>query len=207
MLALLPAAAAAGPVGGRVYLSHQAAWADSMGRAESLHQLQAGVGDAVISVEPVPAAVQKKLLRGLSAVHAGPRIDQVHMQFVPRILVVTAGDSVQFTNLDEQYHNIFSVSSARHFDLGRMPPGTIETVRFDRSGVINLHCELHPEMIGYVVVVPNRIVARPDSLGAFVLPDLPRGRYVVHVWHPRGGEVAHAFEVPRHGGTRLALIF
>lgn len=207
LLFCLPGPARAAHVGGRVYLNRHAAAADSAGRRATLSALQSGIADAVISVEPVPPKLEKKRAKAAAHVRSGPRIDQHDMQFIPRVMVVATGDSVVFTNLDSLYHNVFSVSNACHFDLGRMPPGKLDGVRFQRPGVINLHCELHPEMIGYVVVLPTRVYARPDSLGSFTLPDLPRGHYVIRAWHPRGGEVAREFDVPRHGPARVALVF
>ena len=202
----VPAIARAGAVRGRVYLSRQAAVADSTGRSAALVALQAGIGDAVISIEPAPAKLEKRLAHKAAKVHDAPRVDQMEMKFIPRVMAVAAGDSVVFANLDSLYHNVFSISTARHFDLGRMPPGKIGGVRFERAGVINLHCELHPEMMGYVVVLPTRVYTRPDSLGSFTLPNLPRGHYVLHAWHPRVGDRARAFDVPRHGATRLAVV-
>lgn len=205
--ALAPAPASAGAVRGRVYLTRQAAQADSNGHANALIALQASIGDAVISIEPAPAKLEKRLAHKASKVHDAPRVDQMKMKFIPRVMVVATGDSVVFTNLDSLYHNVFSISTARHFDLGRMPPGKIDGVRFERPGVVNLHCELHPEMMGYVVVLPTRVYTRPDSLGSFALPKLPRGHYVLHAWHPRVGDKAREFDVPRHGATRLELVF
>jgi plastocyanin len=207
MLLLTAVTASAGSVTGRLYMTSRAQAADSAGRSGALRQLQAGVSDAVVSIEPAPAKLEKKLKHKAAHSHFTPRIDQAHMQFSPRVMVVAAGDSIQFTNLDTLYHNVFSVSTARHFDVGRMPPGSADTVRFDRPGVINLHCELHPEMIGYIVVLPTRVFARPDSLGTFELPKLPRGHYTLRAWHPRGGAVAREFDVPNHGDTRLSLTF
>jgi len=207
LFALTAVPASAGSVSGRLYMTARAQAADSAGRTGALKQLQAGVLDAVVSIDPAPAKLEKKLNHAAAHSRVTPSIDQAHMQFNPRVMVVAAGDSVRFTNLDTLYHNVFSVSTACHFDVGRMRPGSADTVRFDRPGVINLHCELHPEMIGYVVVLPNRVFTRPDSLGTFVLPKLPRGHYTLHAWHPRGGAVARDFDVPRHGATHLSLTF
>ena len=112
---------------------------------------------------------------------------------------------MEFLNLDRVYHNAFSVSSARRFDLGKYPPGRADTVLFEHAGIVNMHCDIHPEELGFVVVVPNHAVARPDSDGVFTLPALPRGSYTVHVWHPRRGERKRSFEVPRHGDVLLEL--
>jgi len=207
LLVLLPAVAAAGSVEGRLYWSRQAAAADSAHQRDAFSQLQTGIDDAVISLEPSPAKLERRLSKAAKHARTAPGIDQRSMQFVPRVMVLATGDSVLFTNSDSLYHNVFSVSTACHFDLGRMRPGRVEVVHFDHPGVINLHCELHPDMIGYVVVLPQRLYTRPDATGSFELPNLPKGHYVLRVWHPRRGELARAFDVPRRGSANLALVF
>ena len=80
-------------------------------------------------------------------------------------------------------------------------------VVFDRAGVTNLHCDIHPDEIGFVVVVPNRAYARPDSLGRFSLPSLPAGSYRLRAWHPHLGEVRANTEIPRGGNASVTLTF
>lgn len=175
---------------------------------------QRGVTDAVVWVEKVPDKVERKLAGG------GPhwfwrqreqprllRIVQRNHAFAPRALAVVAGSQVEFLNLDRVYHNAFSVSSARRFDFGKYAPGRADTVLFEHTGVINLHCDIHPEELGFIVVVPNHVVARPDSLGAFTLPGLPPGSYTLRAWHPRLGESKRSFEVPKRGDVSLELSF
>ena len=123
------------------------------------------------------------------------------------MLAVARGTSVEFQNLDRVYHNAFSVSVAKRFDLGKYPPGTRDTVLFDRAGAINLHCDIHPDMVGFVVVLPNHVFCHPDSMGAYQLPSLPGGRYSVRVWHPHRGELRRDVVVPRHGDVDLTLVY
>lgn len=78
---------------------------------------------------------------------------------------------------------------------------------FDRAGVANLHCDIHPDESGFVVVVPNHAFARPDSLGRFALPKLPKGDYTLHVWHPRLGEITRDVTMPKHGDLKIELRF
>jgi hypothetical protein len=73
--------------------------------------------------------------------------------------------------------------------------------------VVNVHCEIHPDMNAYVVVVPNGAWARPDSLGTFRLPALPAGPYTMRVWHPRLGECTRDITIARHGATRVEVSF
>jgi hypothetical protein len=113
---------------------------------------------------------------------------------------------VVFENHDQRWHNAFSVSPARHFDLGSIPPGNARAVRFDRAGPVRVFCRLHADSSAYVFVAPNRYFARPDGSGAFALPALPPGAYVVRGWHPRFGERRWKVELPRKG-VALALSF
>lgn len=108
--------------------------------------------------------------------------------FSPRVLVVVAGTRVTFRNTDRIYHSTFSVSRAKKFDLGTYAPGQRRTVVFDRPGVVDLFCGLHPRTSGFIVVVPNPFYAHAKANGAFSLAPLPPGRYTVRVWHPRYGE-------------------
>lgn len=163
-----------------------------------------GVADAAVFVEAVPDKIEKKLAKKKRAV---PSIIQARQKFTPRVLVVTAGSAVAFENRDHVYHNTFSVARARRFDLGKYPPGHRDTVVFDRHGVANLHCDIHPDEVGFVVVVPNHVHARPDTLGQFTLPRLPAGTYRLRVWHPRRGELTRAVTMPKRGDVQLALSY
>jgi hypothetical protein len=172
---------------------------------------QRGAGDAVVYLQKIPENVEKKLSK-TGFIFRKPlrpqRIVQRNLRFVPRVVATAAGSLVEFENLDRVYHNTFSVSSAKRFDLGKYKPGTLDSVLFDRAGVVNLHCDIHPDESGFVVVVPNHAFARPDSLGRFVLPPkLPKGDYTLHVWHPRLGEFSRAVTMPAHGDLKLELKF
>jgi hypothetical protein len=172
---------------------------------------QPGVGEGVVWVETIPDRLEAKLAsppkKGWFARPAAapplPDIVERADGFSPRVRVVPAGTQVEFTNADRLYHSVFSVSSARHFDLGKSAPGRRDTLAFARTGVINLHCEIHPEAIGFLVVTPNHAFATPDSAGRFALPRLSPGRYVLHAWHPRAGELKLPFDVPRRGTVAL----
>lgn len=138
------------------------------------------VVDAVVYIEELNLRGESRLL----APKASARLELKGQALRPRILVVPVGSSVEFPNRDSLFHNIFSVSPAKQFDLGRYGRGKSKRLTFDKPGLINVYCKLHPNMAAFVLVVPNRAFARPDSSGRFVLPMLPRGRYAVNVWHP-----------------------
>jgi plastocyanin len=108
-------------------------------------------------------------------------------RFSPRVVPVVVGSKVRFRNRDRVYHAVFSISPAGRFDLGNLAPGKKRETRLESPGVVNLFCQLHPAAAGFVVVCPNWFFARAAASGEFRLPELPRGAYVVHAWHPRLG--------------------
>jgi len=170
---------------------------------------QPALREAVVWLDTVPDKVERGLdSRWRNDIgRRNPRIVQIDLHFTPRVSAVAAGTSVEFQNLDRVWHNVFSVSRASRFDLGKCPPGRIDTVRFASPGLVNLHCDIHPEETAFVMVVPNHAYVRPDSLGRFALPKLPAGHYQLRLWHPRLGERTHAFDMPKHGDVELDLSF
>jgi len=164
------------------------------------HALARGsVVDAVVYVEELHPRVESR-----RRAHGPSRLELKDQTLRPRILVVPAGTSVEFSNHDSLFHNIFSVSPAKPFNLGRFGRGESKRVTFDKPGLINVYCNLHPNMAAYILVVPNRMFTRPDSLGRFVLPTLPKGRYVVNVWHPDFPSIRR--EITITGGAQPELV-
>ena len=106
-------------------------------------------------------------------------------RFWPHVLPVVRGSEIDFPNDDDVFHNVFSLSSARVFDLGRYPRGKSKTLRFDRSGVVQVFCHIHSDMSAVVLVLDNAFFARPDSTGRYVLDGVPAGDYRVTGWHER----------------------
>ena len=112
---------------------------------------------------------------------------QQNRQFDPRVLAVPVGSTVVFPNADPLFHNVFSLSSAKKFDLGYYPAGEARTVKFDNPGVVQVYCHLHPNMYAAIVVVPNRWYTHPAEDGTFSLHDVPPGAYKLVAWHMNGG--------------------
>ena len=174
-------------------------------------EMQPTAVEGVVWVESIPNAVEEKLAApkrswfGLrkKAVPPLPSVALREDRFAPKVLAVPTGSNVVLANRDKFYHSTFSVSEAKRFDLGKTSPGRRDTLSFVRAGVVNLHCEIHPRAVGYVVVTPNRAYATPDSMGRFSIPRLPKGRYVLHAWHPRLGELTLPFDVPKRGSIAL----
>ncbi|HEU4335313.1 MAG TPA: carboxypeptidase regulatory-like domain-containing protein [Candidatus Eisenbacteria bacterium] len=159
--------------------------------------------DAVVYIESLDASVNE----ALPAPPARPKLAQEQQSFLPRVVVVPAGGSVEFPNKDPIYHSVFSVSPAKRFDLGRYGRGTSKRVTFPKAGLVTVYCDIHSNMEGFVFVAPNRAVAQPDESGRFALPDLPPGRYTLLAWHPDLTPLRREVTVPESGDVDLDLRF
>lgn len=170
------------------------------------------VEDAVVWLESVPERTERQLTRPpflwfwqRRVVPPLPRVVQAGRRYDPRVIALARGGSLVILNRDEVWHGTFSVSPAHRFELGKRPPGRADTVRFDRVGLVSLRCDIHPDMSAFVVITPNHAYAQPNAAGAWRLPELPAGRYVVRAWHPELGELRRAVNVPFRGTVNLPL--
>ena len=118
---------------------------------------------------------------------ATQQIKQLDRRFVPDMVVVPVGSTVSFPNMDPIFHNIYSLSKPKSFDLGSYDKGETRKVAFPKPGIIEIYCHLHPNMAATVFVVPNRWYARPDSNGQYRISDVPPGQYTVVAWHRSAG--------------------
>jgi plastocyanin len=123
------------------------------------------------------------------------RVIQHHKTFEPRLLVVPAGSIVEFANHDPWFHNVFSISRTRRFDLGLDKSGVQKAVRFDHAGVSYLFCRLHPEMMAVVLTVDSAYFGVSDKTGHISIGNVPPGKYFLHVWYENG--TPEAFEALR----------
>jgi plastocyanin len=118
---------------------------------------------------------------------ASATMEQKNKQFVPDLLAVSVGSTISFPNLDPIFHNVFSLSKAKEFDLGNYPKDKTRLVTFPKSGVVFVNCHLHPNMTAVIVVSPNSFKTRPDANGRFLLSGVPPGAYTVVAWHKAAG--------------------
>jgi plastocyanin len=132
-------------------------------------------------------------------------IRQRNRRFEPEILAVPQGSTVSFPNSDPVFHNVFSLSKVKSFDLGYYPAGTTRTVRFDQPGAVQVYCHLHSDMSALIVITPNRFYAQPSSGGAFKFTGLPAGWYSVVAWHKSAGLTRKKIEVPEDGGVTVVF--
>jgi len=123
-------------------------------------------------------------------------VAQHNKAFVPNFVVVPRGTDVEFPNYDDYDHNVFSRSAAAPaFDLDRYPKGQSKTRTFDKLGVVQVFCNIHPQMRAVIYVTPNQFNTRASADGNFELAQMPPGKYDLVAWHERCEEQRQPIEV------------
>jgi plastocyanin len=196
------AAAAGSAIRGRVAFLREVRPTDprpaiaDLGMPEAHHGTPDDQQVAVVYLETAP--------RGAFEERPGPTVvlDQRNETFVPHVLAITTGTTVQFLNSDKTYHNVFSLSRPKRFDLGRYPTGRSKSVRFDRPGIVRVFCEIHSHMSAFILVFAHRHFAVTNARGEYRIEGLPPGSYTVAVWHPVLAAKVRAVRVPDEGGDQ-----
>jgi plastocyanin len=175
---LVGAAARAAQLSGRIELTEG-------GRAVRSEEVR----DAVVYFKPRQAAAERP----------DPRVHDIVMrrkEFVPHVVALTVGSSVRFPNSDPILHNVFSVSGGNAFDLGLYPQGPGKTATFSQAGLVRVFCNVHHDMVAYVVVLDTPWYAAPGPDGAFTLDGLPESDGLLVVWHERAEAWKRELRVP-----------
>jgi plastocyanin len=133
-------------------------------------------------------------------------MDQVQLAFVPDVLVVPVRSTVQFPNSDAISHQVYSFSSARRFQLPLYRGKPYPPVTFDQPGVVTLGCNIHDNMLAYIVVTAAPFFGRTGADGSFRADDAPPGRYRVLVWHPLLNEPREVERVLEIGAEGAAVV-
>jgi plastocyanin len=115
---------------------------------------------------------------------APKRIEQRNLRFEPDAVVVPVGTLVDFPNLDDVYHNVFSTTPGNEFDLGPYRSGASKQVQIKQAGEVEVYCDIHPDMKAKVLAVPSRFYAEVDGNGVFDISGIPVGRYTLVAWSP-----------------------
>ena len=161
------------------------------------------VADAVVFLESEQARRQVRPVAGLE-------MAQNHKQFVPQVLIVPVGSEVRFPNHDTVRHHVYSFSPAKKFELKLYAGTPAQPVRFEQSGVVVLGCNIHDQMVGWVLVLDTPYYAQTSASGQAALSAVPAGRYRLRTWHarlPAGAPVPEqALEVSASGATALVRL-
>ena len=125
--------------------------------------------------------------------------------FIPHVVAVPVGGTVEFPNDDPIFHNVFSVSGENRFDLALYKRPKTGQQTFQHPGVVKVYCNIHPQMSAVVVVRDNPYFAKVNADGTFTIENVPAGRQVVKAWHERAGEAAAEVTVPATGSVSASL--
>jgi plastocyanin len=149
---------------------------------------------SVVYLDPAPRAAFE------AREDVRPRLDQRNETFVPHVLPIVAGTTVDFPNNDRTYHNVFSLSKTRTFDLGRYAAGRSKSVRFDKPGIVRVFCDIHSHMSAFILVFAHRHFSLADENGVYRLENLPPGTYNVVAWNESAPLESRRVVVPESGG-------
>ena len=136
-----------------------------------------------------------------SAENRVPNMSHKGLRFSPRVLPISKGTSINFLNDDGIFHNVFSLSKTKPFDLGIYPSGTEKHVQFDRPGLVKVYCNIHPNMISNVLVLNNPLFSKTDAYGKYEIKNIPVGDFTLRVWYEFGDDIRREINIKK--GDRL----
>ncbi len=172
--------------------THQASAGDISGTVKAKGVKNSG--DAVIYIDKIPS-------KTFPAPAAHAVMNQKNLMFVPHVLPIVVGTTVDFLNSDNVLHNVFSPDAcAEKFNLGSWPKGHTKSYTFKSPGCVStLLCNVHPEMEGYVVVVETPYFAVSATDGSYAIKNVPPGKYTLKIWHEKLKGADVSVEVPEKG--------
>jgi plastocyanin len=133
-------------------------------------------------------------------------ITQKDAMFHPHVMPVVVGTEVRWPNKDDIFHNVFSISDAKNFDLGLYKDPEIGKVTFDKAGRVDVFCSIHSRMNCVILVLKNPFFAATDGKGAYRIPNIPAGTYKVKAWHERLPAQVKEITIPPDGEVRADFV-
>lgn len=128
---------------------------------------------------------------------------QKNAVFDPHVLPIAVGTTVKWPNEDDIYHNVFSMSDPKVFNLGLYHQERVPVLTFDKVGRVDVFCAIHSQMHCIILVVPNPFFAKADATQTFVIRDVPAGTYKLRAWHERLPSQVKEVVVPAQGAVRV----
>ena len=150
-------------------------------------RIGAEVSNVVVFIQDPPKPAQLPATRA--------RILQENETFIPRVVAITRGSTVDFPNGDPFFHDVFSLSRSATFDLGSYPKGQTKSHVFRRAGLVKVYCHIHSHMSASIMVFDHPYFTIPKADGTFALDAVPEGNYQISAWHERIGEHKQAIRV------------
>jgi plastocyanin len=152
---------------------------------------------SVVYLESAPRAATTAAAPGRAV------LDQRDERFVPHVLAITTGTVVDFPNSDRIYHNVFSLSKTRPFDLGRYAAGRSKSIKFDRPGVVRVFCDIHSHMNAFILVFDHPYFSLTDADGRYRIDNVPPGSYSLVAWNEGVSSDPLPVTVPDGGEAEL----
>ena len=160
-------------------------------------QKQAPVDELIVWLTPLDSALPALPAAGsLTAT-----VEQKDKEFNPYTLIVRTGTTVQFPNLDDVQHHVYSLSRPAQFEIPLHSGDQMESVTMEQAGLVPVGCNIHDWMLSYIVVVDTPWFGKTATDGAWSLNDLPAGRYKLEAWHPRLRRTHEEETTIAEGGT------
>lgn len=185
-----PAGAPAAAEGGGAYESRRYKYVERIDYAT--------LRDFVVYIDQPLAEVVPAALRDQAV-----KTTQKDANFEPHVLPVVVGTTVRWPNEDDIFHNVFSMSEAKEFDLGYYKKEKVPEVRFDRAGRVDVFCAIHTKMHCVILVLPNPYFSTADEKNRYAIRNLPAGTYKVRAWHERLPSQVREVVVPADGEVKV----
>ena len=179
-------------------LMTQRAWGGTVEGRVSRGNSRTELSTVVVSVEDLNGPFQTS-----EEPAKAKEMDQKGLRFVPHVLPILAGTTVDFPNSDPVSHNVFSISATKRFNLGLYGRGMKRSIRFDQPGIVELLCNVHMEMSGYIVVLKNPYFAQAGADGDFRIQGVPAGRHRLRCWSENSPVQEEEIDVPSEGTVNV----